>query len=119
VRAGPVGCAICITTLPDGQQTSDVRYYISGCYLSGPRFADAVRKHWGIENSLPWVLDMNFREDESRTRERTLGNNLSWLRRSAISKLKQHPAKDSLKGKLQTAGWNDDFLAQVLTGSYP
>ena len=113
-----IGCAIRITTLPDGQQTSDVRYYISSCYLSGPRFADAVRKHWGIENSLHWVLDMNFREDESRTRERTLGNNLSWLRRFAISKLKQHPAQDSLKGKLQTAGWNDDFLAQVLTGSY-
>lgn len=112
-----LGCATRITTRPDGTCTEDVRYYIISRYLSGSRFAAAVRGHWGIENSLHWVLDMNFREDENRTRERTLGNNLSWLRRFAISKLKQHPQKDSLKGKMQSAGWSDDFLAEVLIGT--
>jgi hypothetical protein len=47
-----------------------------------------------------WVLDVNFREDDSRTRERTLGNNLSWLRRFAVSLLKRHSVKDSLRGKM-------------------
>ena len=47
-----------------------------------------------------WVLDVNFREDDSRTRERTLGNNLSWLRRFAVTLLKRHPEKDSLRGKM-------------------
>ena len=59
-------------------------------YLSGKRFSEAVRGHWGIE-SMHWVLDVNFREDDSRTRERTLGNNLSWLRRFAVTLLKRHP----------------------------
>ena len=92
-----------------------MRYYIVSRYLSGKRFGEAVRGHWGIE-SMHWVLDVNFREDDSRTRERTLGNNLSWLRRFAITRLKHHPMKESLRGKMQIAGWNADFLAEVLTG---
>jgi predicted transposase YbfD/YdcC len=111
------GCATRITTRPDGTHSEDVRYYILSRDLSGPRFAAAVRGHWGIENSLHWVLDMNFREDENRTRERTLANNISWLRRFAISKLKQHPLKDSLRGKMQAASWSNTFLAEVLMGT--
>ena len=83
-------------------------------YLSGKRFAEAVRGHWGIE-SMHWVLDVNFREDDSRTRERTLGNNLSWLRRFAVTLLKRHPAKDSLRGKMIRCMLNTDFLTEVLT----
>jgi len=111
-----IGCATRITTRPDGTETDETRYYIASQYLSGARFAEAVRGHWGIENSLHWVLDMNFREDENRTRERTLADNLSWLRRFAISKLKQHPKQDSLRGNMQSAAWSDRFLAEVLTG---
>jgi hypothetical protein len=62
-----------------------------------------------------WVLDVNFREDDSRTRERTLGNNLSWLRRFAVSLLKRHPVKDSLRGKMIRCMLNTDFLTEVLT----
>ena len=62
-----------------------------------------------------WVLDVNFREDDSRTRERTLGNNLSWLRRFAVTLLKRHPIKDSLRGKMIRCMTNTDFLAEVLT----
>jgi len=57
---------------------------------------------------------MLFREDDSRVRERTLANNLSWLRRVAITLLKHHPSQDSIKGKQQQAAWNQQFLAQVL-----
>ena len=57
-----------------------------------------------------WVLDVNFREDDSRTRERTLGNNLSWLRRFAVTLLKRHPVKDSLRGKMIRCMMNTEFL---------
>ena len=70
-----LGCAIRHTTRPDGTVSDEVRYYLASRDLSGTRFAAAVRKHWGSENSLHWVLEMNFREDEDRTRERILGNN--------------------------------------------
>ena len=69
---------------PTARETDEMRYYILSRYLSGKRFSEAVRGHWGIE-SMHWVLDVNFREDDSRTRERTLGNNLSWLRRFAVT----------------------------------
>jgi predicted transposase YbfD/YdcC len=108
-----IGYAVRITQHADGTETDEVRYYLSSCYLSGKRFGEAVRGHWGIE-SMHWVLDVNFREDESRTRERTLGNNLSWLRRFAVTLLKRHPDKDSLRGKMMSCMINVDYLAQVL-----
>ena len=108
------GYALRWTTHADGCITSEVRYYISTRYLSGKRFAEAVRSHWSIE-SMHWVLDVTFREDDSRTRERTLGNNLSWLRRFAVTLLKRHPAKDSLRGKMLRCAYNTDFLTEVLT----
>ncbi len=109
-----IGMAVRIMEKSDGTKTKDVRYFIVSRYLSGKRFAQSVRGHWAIENSLHWVLDVTFNEDQSRTRERSLANNLSWLRRFGISLLKQHPSKHSIKGKSQIAGWNNDFLMQVL-----
>jgi predicted transposase YbfD/YdcC len=108
-----IGYAMRWTTHADGSQTSEVRYYVSTRYVSGKRFAEAVRGHWGIE-SMHWVLDVTFREDESRTRERTLANNLSWLRRFAVTLLKRHPAQDSIKGKMLHCGYSTDFLTEVL-----
>lgn len=110
-----IGYALRWTTHADGSLTCEVRYYLCTCYLSGQRFAEAVRGHWGIE-SMHWVLDVTFREDDSRTRERTLADNLSWLRRFAVTLLKRHPAEDSIKGKMLCCGYNTDFLTEVLTG---
>jgi predicted transposase YbfD/YdcC len=109
-----IGYSLRVTRHPDGRETDEVRYYVLSRYLSGKRFSEAVRGHWGIE-SMHWVLDVNFREDDSRTRERTLGNNLSWLRRFAVTLLKRHPIKDSLRGKMARCMMNTDFLAEVLT----
>jgi predicted transposase YbfD/YdcC len=109
-----IGYTLRITQHADGTETDEVRYYICTRYLSGKRFAEAVRKHWSIE-SMHWVLDVNFREDESRTRERILGNNLSWLRRFAITLLKRHPAKDSLRGKMVSCMASTAFLTEVLS----
>ena len=110
-----VGMAVRVTEKSDGTTSGDVRYFISSRYLSGKRFGQAVRGHWGIENSLHWVLDVTFDEDQSRTRNRHMADNLSWLRRFAISLLKRHPSKHSIKGKSQIAVWNNEFLMQVLT----
>jgi predicted transposase YbfD/YdcC len=109
-----IGYAVRITQHADGTESDEVRYYLSSRYLSGKRFGEAVRGHWGIE-SMHWILDVNFREDEHRTRERTLGNNLSWLRRFAVTLLKRHPDKDSLRGKMMSCMINTDYLTQVLS----
>jgi predicted transposase YbfD/YdcC len=109
-----IGYSLRITQHADGSETDETRYYILSRYLSGKRFGEAVRGHWGIE-SMHWVLDVNFREDDSRTRERTLGNNLSWLRRFAVTLLKRHPVNDSLRGKMIRCMMNAEFLTEVLT----
>jgi predicted transposase YbfD/YdcC len=109
-----IGDTVRITRHADGTESDEVRYYLSSRHLSGQRFGEAVRGHWGIE-SMHWVLDVNFREDDSRTRERTLGNNLSWLRRFAVTLLKRHPDKDSLRGKMMSCMLNTDYLTQVLS----
>jgi predicted transposase YbfD/YdcC len=108
-----IGYALRYTRHDDGEETVAVRYYISTRYWSGKRFAEAVRGHWAIE-SMHWVLDVTFREDAHRTRERNMADNLSWLRRFAVSLLKRHPGKDSIKGKMLRCGYNPDFLAEIL-----
>jgi predicted transposase YbfD/YdcC len=109
-----IGYTVRITQHADGTGSDEVRYYLCSRYLSGKRFSEVVRGHWGIE-SMHWVLDVNFREDDSRTRERTLGNNLSWLRRFAATLLKRHPDKDSLRGKMISCSLNTDYLTEVLS----
>jgi predicted transposase YbfD/YdcC len=108
-----IGSSLRVTQHDDGHETDETRYDILSRYLSGKRFSEAVRGHWGIE-SMHWVLDVTFREDDSRTRERTLGNNLSWLRRFAVTLLKRHSIKDSLRGRMIRCMMNTDFLTEVL-----
>jgi len=101
----------------EGKETIEKRYYISSLPVGVKRFARAVRGHWGIENSCHWSLDMTFREDESRIRDRNLRENFAWLNRFLLSLLKQHPSKNSVVGKRRGCAWNDDFLLEVLTGT--
>jgi predicted transposase YbfD/YdcC len=101
----------------DGKETYDVRYYISSLAMGVKRFARAVRGHWGIENTCHWSLDVTYREDESRIREKHLRENFAWINRFTLSLLKQHPGKDSLAMKRRSCGWDDDFLLQTLTGT--
>ena len=103
--------------LRDGKETIEVRYYISSLAVDVKQFARAVRGHWGIENSCHWSLDMTFREDESRLRERHLRENFAWLNRFALSLLKQHPGRQSVVMKRRSCGWSDAFLMEVVTGS--
>lgn len=108
--------AVVRTYEQDGVRKTDTRYYLCSLRRNGKQFANAVRNHWGIENSLHWSLDMTYREDESRVRNRTFAENLSWLRRFTLSLIKQHPAKESNIMKRRMAGWSVDFLMQILTG---
>jgi predicted transposase YbfD/YdcC len=108
-----IGVAIRISE-QGGKETSDVRYYISSTKTSVRRFAEAVRGHWGIENSLHWCLDVTFREDESRLRNRHAADNVAWLKRFAISILKQQTDKESIAMRRRMAGWNPEYLMQVL-----
>lgn len=100
-----------------GDEYSDVRFYITSLRRGVKQFARAVRKHWGIENTLHWCLDMTFREDESRTRGRRGADNLAWLRRLAVSLLKQHPGKQSMAMKRRLAGWTHAFLEEILASN--
>ena len=103
--------------LRDGKEAIEVRYYLSSLGVDVKRFARAVRGHWSIENVCHWVLDMTFREDESRVRERRLRENFAWLNRFVLSLLKQHPGRQSLVMKRRSCGWSDGFLMEVVTGS--
>jgi predicted transposase YbfD/YdcC len=103
--------------LRDGKETIEVRYYISSLEVDVKQFARAVRSHWGIENGCHWSLDMTFREDESRIRERHLRENFAWLNRFALSLLKQHPGRQSVVMKRRSCGWSDAFLMEVVIGS--
>ena len=108
-----IGVAVRISE-QNGTVTREVRYYLSSLRLGVRNFARAVRGHWGIENTLHWCLDVTFREDESRVRDRHAADNLAWLKRFAITLLKQQNDKESIAMRRRMAGWNDDYLAQVL-----
>ena len=94
--------------------STEVRYYLNSIAMGVKRFARFVRGHWAIESTLHWCLDMTFREDESRVRDRTTANNLAWLKRFGLSLLKQQDDKYSIAMRRRVAGWNLDYLAQVL-----
>ena len=112
-----IGVAIS-DTVRGGKACDDVRYYILSKRLSARSFGAAVRGHWGIENSLHWQLDMSFGEDRSRIRKGHADANFAVARRMALSLLKNEKSqKVGVKTKRLTAGWNDDYLEQVLFGT--
>jgi predicted transposase YbfD/YdcC len=118
VALAAIGMAVRVTRTKDGKETSDVRYYAVSRYLSGQKFAAAVRGHWGIENSLHWQLDVTFAEDQCRLRKGCADANFSLLRRTALSLLKNNSTPNvGLKNTRLCAAWNDDYRLQVLCGA--
>jgi predicted transposase YbfD/YdcC len=104
-------------TVRDGKECIEARYYILSRFVSGKRFAEAVRTHWAIENRLHWQLDVTFQEDQSRIRKGHADANFSSLRRTALSLLKNnHTKKVGVKNKRLAAALNDDYLTEVLVG---
>lgn len=117
VNLKAIGIAIS-NTQRDGKDCNEVRYYILSKYLSGRRFAEAVRSHWGIENRLHWQLDVTFQEDQCRVRKGHADANLSIVRRTALSLLKNESTrKVGIKNKRLAAALDDTYLEKVLVGT--
>jgi predicted transposase YbfD/YdcC len=93
------------------------RFFISSLAASAEEILHAVRTHWQVENSLNWVLDVSFREDDSRIRKGHGAQNFAVLRRIALNLLKQdQTVKRSMQGKRFLAGWDNDYLRNILFG---
>lgn len=103
----------------DGKTTDEVRYFLSSLAVEpdAKAFAHAVRSHWGVENGCHWTLDVTFREDESRIREKHLRQNMAWLNRFSLSLLKQRADRKSVAARRRSCGWSDEYLMQVIVGS--
>src|SRR3954465_2353471 len=100
-----------------GKVTAEIRHYLSSAALPPEALAVAIRRHWAVENGLHWVLDVGFREDDSRVRDRTAARNLALLRKIALNLARADDTlKASLKGKRKYAGWDDAFMAALMAG---
>jgi predicted transposase YbfD/YdcC len=98
----------------DQEPTCEARFFISSLKPRVRTFAQAVRMHWGIENSLHWHMDISFREDASRVSKRHGAENFALLRRLALGMLKRHPDKKSIACKRFAAALDTDFLEEIL-----
>lgn len=102
-----------------GKTEAEIRYFLSSCQDTPVVLAKAIQMHWRIENSLHWVLDVTFREDECRVRDRTAAQNLALLRKIAINLVKQHrSSRASIKGRRKMAAWNNEYMKQVIAGKF-
>jgi len=96
---------------------SETRYFLTSVPCDGVRFAQAVRQHWGIENSLHWVLDVSFDEDACRIRKDKGAQTFSVLRHIALNLLRRESShKRGIKARRKRAGWDRGYLLRVLTG---
>jgi predicted transposase YbfD/YdcC len=101
----------------DNSET-EARYYISSLPSDAKQMLRAVREHWHIENRLHWVLDVTFREDDSRIRTGNAAQNMTVLRHMALNLIKQEQStKRSIRGKRLKAGWDEGYLTKVLCGN--
>jgi predicted transposase YbfD/YdcC len=80
------------------------------------QIGEAIRAHWGIENSLHWILDVGFREDYARNRKDRSAENMAILRHMVINLVKKEKSsKTSFRGKLRKASWSDNYVLKLLS----
>src|SRR3954447_20902588 len=100
-----------------GKVETEIRYFLTSCGDDPAVLAQAIRRHWSIENSLHWVLDVTFREDDSLVRHRTAARNLALLRKIALNLVAaDRSRRTSLRGRRKKAAWNDDYMLRIITG---
>jgi predicted transposase YbfD/YdcC len=97
------------------QVSTEAAHYLLSTALSAERFGQVARAHWGVENGLHWVLDVTMSEDQARNHKDHGPQNIALLRRLALNLARLEGSKGSMKGKLKRAGWDDAFLARLLT----
>jgi predicted transposase YbfD/YdcC len=101
------------------KQTKSMRtdFFISSRVLTSAEALQIIRGHWSIENKLHWTLDVAFREDSWRVRERIAAENLSLVRKICLNLLQKSEGKESKRVKMKKAGWNPDYLEKLLMNS--
>lgn len=100
-----------------GKVTAEIRYFVSSAQVPPETLAMAIRRHWSVENGLHWILDVGFREDTSRVRDRNAARNLALLRKIALNLARTNTTlKASFKGKRKCAAWNNAFMATLIAG---
>jgi len=92
----------------------ETRFYITSLVWLAHQIGPVIRSHWAIENSLHWVMDMIFRDDECRIRTDHAPANFTTLKHMAHNLIRRAPGKDSLRLKRKVAAWDDDFLASLI-----
>lgn len=97
-----------------GSMHDETRYYISSAALDAQKAHQAIRGHWAIENSLHWVLDVGFAEDQSRLRKGFGAKNMAVVRHFALNLVRSAKDKKSLKLRRKVAGWTPDYLNSLL-----
>lgn len=97
-----------------GKIETETRLYITSLVLPAAIIGPAIREHWSVENSLHWVMDMVFRDDEGRLRTGNAPANLATIRHMAQNLLRRGPGKDSLRVRRKAAGWDDEYLVGLL-----
>jgi len=98
----------------DGATARQTRLYITSLTLGASAVGRLIRGHWTIENSLHWVMDMVFRDDECRVRTENAPANFTTIKHMASNLIRRAPGKDSQRLRRMTAAWNDDFLASLV-----
>ena len=95
---------------------TEIRYFLTSCDDDAAVLGRAIRRHWSIENALHWVLDVTFREDDSRVRHRTAARNLALLRKIALNLVAaDRSSQTSLRGRRKKAAWNDNYMLRIIT----
>jgi predicted transposase YbfD/YdcC len=100
-----------------GQVSSEVHYFMGSRRMGARKYAQVLRRHWGIENHLHWQLDISFGEDQSRIQERHTAENFGLLRKMALTLLKRNPTKKSIARKRKAAALDTGFLEEILAGA--
>ena len=98
-----------------GSTERETRFYITSLALHADQIGAIVRDHWAVENSLHWVMDMVFRDDEGRLRTDHAPANFTTIKHIALNLIRRVPSKDSLRLKRKAAAWSDDFLESLIT----
>jgi predicted transposase YbfD/YdcC len=98
-----------------GKIEQETRFYITSLVMLAHLIGPAIRGHWAIENSLHWVMDMLFRDDECRVRTNHAPANFTTIKHMAHNLLRNASGKSSMRSKRKAAGWDDDFLASLVT----